>query len=79
MGNDHQGGAPPHVPPAGTPAEPPTYIPYEGAKGWGVAAFILILAGLCAFGAWTIHKNTYKSPRDPTYINMAPSSAPATE
>jgi hypothetical protein len=50
-------------------SDQPTYVQYEGNRGWGVAAFIVLLAALCVFGAWTIHKNTYKSPRDPTYIH----------
>jgi hypothetical protein len=34
-------------------------------QGWGVAAFVCLLALSAAFGAWTIHKRTYQHPRMP--------------
>jgi hypothetical protein len=34
-------------------------------QGWGVAAFVCLLAIAAAFGAWTIHKRTYQHPRTP--------------
>lgn len=37
----------------------------NNAQGWGVAAFIVVLAIACTFGAWTLHKETYRSPNDP--------------
>ena len=36
------------------------------SQGWGVAAFITLLAILCAVGAWYIHNQTYRHPRYPT-------------
>ncbi len=44
-------------------------MPFEGPRGWGVALFIVALAAALATAAYTIHKATYKSPRDPTNIN----------
>jgi hypothetical protein len=38
----------------------------NNAQGWGVAAFITLLAILCAAGAWYIHTQTYRHPRYPT-------------
>ena len=35
-------------------------------QGWGVAAFIVVLALALVAGAFTIHKRTYHSPNDPT-------------
>jgi hypothetical protein len=37
----------------------------NNAQGWGVAAFIVALAIACTLGAWTLHKQTYRSPNDP--------------
>jgi hypothetical protein len=51
------------------PSPAPTHVPWEGPKGWGFAAFICILSAAMVFGAWTIHKATYKSPRDPTNVD----------
>lgn len=45
------------------------HVPFEGPRGWGVALFIVALAAALATAAYTIHKATYKSPRDPTNIN----------
>ncbi len=33
--------------------------------GWGAAVATCVLTGALFFGAWTIHKNTYRHPRDP--------------
>ena len=38
---------------------------HNNRQGWGVAAFVLLLAAGAAFGAWTIHKRTYQHPRMP--------------
>lgn len=43
-------------------------------QGWGVAAFIVLLAIASAFGAWTVHKRTYQHPRIP--INTLHGAAP---
>jgi len=32
--------------------------------GWGYAAFITLVALALIFGAWYIHHETYRSPRD---------------
>ena len=34
-------------------------------KGWGAAAITCALTAALAFTAFTIHKNTYRHPRDP--------------
>jgi hypothetical protein len=47
------------------------YIPYPGQQGWGFAAFICILTAALYFGAYMIHKATYKLPIDPTDIPSA--------
>lgn len=44
-------------------------------QGWGVAAFIVLLAVAAAFGAWTIHERTYQHPRAP--ITMPHTALPA--
>ena len=38
---------------------------HNNRQGWGVAAFICLLAIAAAFTAWTIHKLTYQHPRSP--------------
>jgi hypothetical protein len=55
----------PHLPPSDTP----TYVPWTGPKGWGNAAFIVILALVLVFTAYTIHKRTFKPFRDPTNVD----------
>jgi hypothetical protein len=45
------------------------YVPFPGPKGWGAAAFITLLAAAIAFGAYSIHKATYKPPTDPTNLD----------
>jgi hypothetical protein len=50
------------------PSDIPTYVPWTGPKGWGNAAFIVILAAALAFSAYTIHKKTFKPFRDPTNV-----------
>ena len=37
-------------------------------QGWGAALVTCVFTGALLFGAWTIHKNTYRHPRDP--MNM---------
>lgn len=34
-------------------------------QGWGAALVTCVFTGALLFGAWTIHKNTYRHPRDP--------------
>lgn len=34
-------------------------------QGWGAALITCVFTGALLFGAWTIHKNTYRHPRDP--------------
>ena len=48
--------------------QPKRYVAWPGNQGWGFAAFIVILAAACYFGAYSIHNATYRSPRDPTTI-----------
>jgi|GEM_PF-2637648 len=57
----------PHATSPQTPA--PTHVPWDGPKGWGFATFIVALSIAMVFGAWTIHKATFKSPRDPTNVD----------
>jgi hypothetical protein len=38
----------------------------NNAQGWGVAAFIVVLALALTFTAHWIHERTYRSPTDPT-------------
>jgi hypothetical protein len=33
--------------------------------GWGAALVTCAFTAALGFGAWTIHKNTYRHPRDP--------------
>jgi hypothetical protein len=33
--------------------------------GWGAALVTGVFTAALGFGAWTIHKNTYRHPRDP--------------
>jgi hypothetical protein len=33
--------------------------------GWGAAAVTCVMTGALLFTAYTIHKNTYRHPRDP--------------
>ena len=33
--------------------------------GWGAAALTCVMTATLAFTAYTIHKNTYRHPRDP--------------
>ena len=44
-------------------------------QGWGVAAFICVLALATAFAAWTIHKRTYVHPRSPINTLQQPGAA----
>jgi hypothetical protein len=45
------------------------YVPFAGPKGWGAAAFIVLLAGALYFGAYSIHKATFQPPTDPTNLD----------
>ena len=47
----------------------PRHIPWEGPKGWGYAAFIVLLALALVFSAYTIHQRTFKPFRDPTNVD----------
>ena len=40
----------------------------NNAQGWGIAAFIVLLAILANAFIYVVHKNTYKSPNDPTNV-----------
>lgn len=40
-----------------------TYNPNR--EGWGFASVVCLLTAALAFTAFTIHKNTYRHPRDP--------------
>lgn len=50
---------------------PERRIPFEGPRGWGVALFIVALSAALYFTAYSIHKATYKNPRDPTDVPAA--------
>ena len=54
-----------------TTSQPPEdrYVPFAGPKGWGPAAFIVFLAAALYFGAYSIHKATFKPPTDPTNLD----------
>ncbi|HKW47981.1 MAG TPA: hypothetical protein VJN70_11065 [Gemmatimonadaceae bacterium] len=43
------------------------YIPANTNGGWGVAAFILLLALACIVTATVVHKRTYRHPTDVTW------------
>lgn len=38
--------------------------------GWGAAAATCILTAALGFTAYTIHKNTYRNPRDPMAVQV---------
>ena len=44
------------------------HVAFPCPQGWGVAAFIVLLAASLVFGAYSIHKATYKVPTDPTDV-----------
>ena len=50
---------------------------HNNRQGWGVAAFICLLAVAAAFAAWTIHKRTYQHPRMPINTLQQHGLAPA--
>jgi hypothetical protein len=52
-----------------SPTPTPRHIPWEGPKGWGYAAFIVLLALALVFSAYTIHQRTFKPFRDPTNVD----------
>ena len=39
-------------------------------QGWGAAALTCLLTAALGFTAYTIHKNTYRHPRDPMTIQV---------
>ena len=41
----------------------------NNAQGWGVAAFIVVLAIISNIFIYTVHKKTYKAPTDPTWVD----------
>jgi hypothetical protein len=43
------------------------YVPAVTNGGWGFAAMIIVLAGICIATATYIHKKTYKQPTDVTW------------
>jgi hypothetical protein len=43
------------------------YVPANTNQGWGIAAFIVLLALACVATATVIHKKTYKHPTDVTW------------
>jgi len=53
------------------PAGDDRRIAFPGPQGWGFAAFIVVLTASLAFGAYSIHKATYKPPTDPTNLDGA--------
>ncbi len=38
--------------------------------GWGAAIITCAFTAALGFGAWTIHKNTYRHPRDPMNVQV---------
>jgi hypothetical protein len=53
--------------------------------GWGAALLTCAFTAALGFSAWTIHKNTYRHPRDPMNVQVyhdrdaAGHAAPASE
>ncbi len=45
--------------------------PVNTSQGWGIASLVVGLALACAFGAWWYHNQSYRDPRDPTWIQDA--------
>ncbi|HEX3866552.1 MAG TPA: hypothetical protein VHV78_07345 [Gemmatimonadaceae bacterium] len=43
------------------------YVPADTNAGWGIAAFIILLAVACIASVTYIHKTTYKHPTDVTW------------
>ena len=39
-------------------------------QGWGAALITCVFTGALLFSAWTIHKNTYRHPRDPMNVQV---------
>lgn len=39
-------------------------------QGWGAAAITCLLTAALGFTAYTIHKNTYRHPRDPMTVQV---------
>lgn len=42
---------------------PNRHVPFK-PEGWGIAAFIVLLAALCWAGAYYVHEKTYRHPTD---------------
>ncbi|MCA0377156.1 MAG: hypothetical protein LCH84_16040 [Gemmatimonadetes bacterium] len=38
--------------------------------GWGAALITVVFTAALGFSAWTIHKNTYRHPRDPMNVQV---------
>jgi hypothetical protein len=38
--------------------------------GWGAAVITCVFTAALGFGAYTIHKNTYRHPRDPMNVQV---------
>jgi hypothetical protein len=38
--------------------------------GWGAAMVTVVFTAALGFGAYTIHKNTYRHPRDPMNVQV---------
>jgi hypothetical protein len=45
------------------------YVPFPGPKGLVPAVATVLLAAALVFGAYSIHKATYKPPTDPTNLD----------
>jgi len=51
------------------------YVPADTNGGWGVGAFIILLAVICIVTATWIHKATYKHPTDVTWHGIGSGDA----
>ena len=52
------------------------YVPADTNAGWPFAGAVILLAVVCALGAFTIHKKTYKDPTDVTWHAKGQRPAP---
>lgn len=46
---------------------PAKHVPAKTNEGWPYAIATIVLAIVCAAGAWYIHNETYKHPTDPSW------------
>jgi hypothetical protein len=53
------------------------YVPAETNSGWGIAAFIVLLAVACIATATYVHKRTYRHPTDVTWHSKGVKEAAA--